>query len=114
MGRRPPREISGSKLLSRLAKLSLCEEQHRRQEPDVLERWEDLIEDVAEQYEEIEELKRTNRQLETKLVEERQERKRLERLLELKQPSVQLSELSSQIAPSRGAEAIVASAQNTN
>jgi hypothetical protein len=26
MGRRPPTEISGSKLLSRLAKLSLCEE----------------------------------------------------------------------------------------
>src|SRR5205814_2595990 len=42
MGRRPPREISGSKLLSRLAKLSLCEEQHRHQEPDVLERWEDM------------------------------------------------------------------------
>jgi chromosome segregation ATPase len=101
MGRRPPREISGSKLLSRLAKLSLCEEQHRRQQPDVLERWEDMIEDVAEQYEEIEELKRTNRQLETKLVKERQERKRLERLLAeksdgMKQLSVQLGELNSQ------------------
>src|SRR5271170_1861173 len=81
MGRRPPREISGSKLLSRLAKLSLCEDWHRRQEPSVLERWEDMIEDAAEQYEEIKELKRTNRQLETKLVKERQERKQLETLL---------------------------------
>jgi chromosome segregation ATPase len=94
MGRRPPREISGSKLLSRLAKLSLCVEQHRRQEPDVLERWEDMIEDVAEQYEEIEELKRTNRQLETKLAKERQERKQLERLLAEKSADDGMKELS--------------------
>jgi chromosome segregation ATPase len=121
MGRRPPREISGSKLLSRLAKLSLCGEQHRRQEPDVLERWEDMIEDAAEQYEEIEELKGTNRQLETKLVKERQERKQLERMLAeksandgMKQLSVQLGELNSQLASSHGASAIVASAQNRN
>jgi chromosome segregation ATPase len=95
MGRRPPTEISGSKLLSRLAKLSLCEEQHRHQEPDVLERWEDMIDDVVVQYEKIEELKKTNRQLEAKLAKERRERKQLERLL-----AEQLSELNSQFASS--------------
>src|SRR5579871_4337167 len=110
MGRRPPTEISGSKLLSRLAKLSLCVEQHRCQEPHVLERWEDMIEDVADQFEEIEGLKRINRQLEAKLVKERQERELLERLLMeqsaddgMKQLSVQLGELDSRFASSHGA-----------
>jgi chromosome segregation ATPase len=87
IGRRPPTEIPGSKLLSRLARLSLCEEQHRHQEPDVLERWEDMIEDVARQYEEIEELKKTNRQLKAKLVKARESD-----LLQIKEFDTRLTE----------------------
>ena len=81
MGKKPPTEISGSKLLSQLAELSLCDEQHWRQKSLILEWWEGVIEDVAEQYEEMERLKRRNSLLKTKLFEEREEREELQRLL---------------------------------
>jgi hypothetical protein len=73
MGTKPPTEIFGSKLLSRLAKLSLCEERHQYQNRDILKRWEDLIEDVASQYEEIEKLRRLNCQLKTRIAKEAEE-----------------------------------------
>jgi hypothetical protein len=78
MGTKPPTEISGSKLLSRLAKLSLCEEQHQHQNRDVLERWDDLIADAARQYEEMEALRSRNRQLKARLAKETEEREQLQ------------------------------------
>jgi chromosome segregation ATPase len=105
MGTRPPTEISGSKLLSRLAKLGLCEEQHRHQVRDILDRWEEVIEDVVKQYEEMEKLKRRNRQLKIRLAEECEEREQL---------AAQLGELNAEFASSCGASAIEASAQNRN
>jgi hypothetical protein len=121
MGTMPPTEISGSKLLSKLAKLSLCEEKHRHQKRDILERWDDVIEDVAKQYEEMEKLKRRNHKLKTELVKEREEREQLQKLLakesadrEMKKLSAQLGELNSQFASGGAASAIVASAQNEN
>ena len=76
MGTKPPTEIFSSKLISQLAKLSLCEEQHQPQKQHILYRWDDMIEDVATKYEEMEELKRRNRQCKIKLVKEREERER--------------------------------------
>ena len=68
METKPPTEIFGSKLISQLAKLSLCEEQHQSQKQHILYWWDDMIEDVAKQYENMEELKRRNRQYNIELV----------------------------------------------
>ena len=82
MGTKPPTQIYGSKLLSRLAKLSLCEEQHQHQHRDILERWNEVIEDVAVQYEEMEKLRRRNRRLKAMLAKEREEREQDQERLE--------------------------------
>ena len=62
-----------------------------------------------EQYEEIDELKRTNRKLETKLAKERHDRKQLERLLAEQSADDGMKQLSGQLN-----ELIVASAQDKN
>jgi chromosome segregation ATPase len=111
MGTKPPTKIYDSELLSQLATLSLCEEHHQHQHPDVLDRWNDMIGDVAGQYEETKELKKRNCQLKAKLVEECEVRERLERLLAkesadsgVKRLSAQLGELKSQFAESEARE----------
>ena len=119
MSTQPPTEIFGSKLLSRLAKLSLCEEQHRYQHPDILERWDDIIGGVADQYEEMDELKNRNRQLKSKLAKERAEREKLRTLLTkesgdggIKHLSPSPGGLTSQSTSSREASAMLASTQS--
>ena len=111
METKPPTEISGSKLLSRLVKLSLCEEKHQHQQHDVLERWEYAIEEIAEQYEEMEKLRSRNRQLKTELAVEREEREQLKNLLakestdressnrEMRKLSAQLGQLNTNLFP---------------
>ncbi|MCJ1250136.1 Myosin-3 [Trapelia coarctata] len=81
MGTKPPMEICESRLLSRLAELSLCEEQHQHQRLDVLERWEGMIADVAVQYEKIEKLRKQVRTANRLLGKEREEREELQKLL---------------------------------
>jgi chromosome segregation ATPase len=83
MGTKPPKDIYGSKLLSRLAELSLCVEQHQHQHGDILERWNEVIADVAVRYEEMERLRRRIRELEAMLVNERKEREQDQEYLEM-------------------------------
>ena len=79
METKPPNEVS--KLLPRLARLSLCNEYHQHQERGVLEKWREAIEDVVKRYEKVERLKSRIHRLSFQLTMERKEREQLEDLM---------------------------------
>ena len=58
---RPPIEIYDSKLLSRLAKLSLCEGKHKQQKDDLIDQRNVVIDDVALRHEQMERLRKGDR-----------------------------------------------------
>jgi hypothetical protein len=82
MESKPPNEVFD--MLPRLARLSLCEEQHKSnkgQREGVVAMWADALEDVVEEYDKAKKLKKRNQSLENELAKETEERKRLEALL---------------------------------
>jgi hypothetical protein len=53
IGKEEPMEIFNSNDLLRLAKLSLCEERHQYQVYDIVGRWNNVIQNITEEYTEI-------------------------------------------------------------
>ena len=86
IGKEEPMEMFNSNDLLRLAKLSLCEERHQYQMYDIVGRWNNVIQNITEEYteikeiEEVKELKTRNLELRTNLTKEREERQQLEAL----------------------------------